>query len=233
MIAERITSAGEPGHESRLVLFDMDRTLLKCHTAWEHLKYKRHRGEAGWIDVLRMAVKMVEYQLGIIDGQKALSSLLSEIKGMPEEDILIQSSVWFEDQIRPQISKVGRSTVERHRQANETCAIITSAPIYAAIPLARALGIEHVLGTVFATDSDGKFTGSLDQPVCMRQEKTVRAKAFTEQHGFDLARSTFYTDSVCDLDLLRHVGEPVVVNPDLRLARHAKAKGWKIELWPQ
>jgi phosphoserine phosphatase len=44
-----------------------------------------------------------------------------------------------------------------------------------------------------------------------------------------LSASYFYTDSISDLPLLERVGHPVAVNPDPRLARLARKRGWPIE----
>ncbi len=52
-----------------------------------------------------------------------------------------------------------------------------------------------------------------------------------QEHGFTLEESTFYSDSFTDLPLLEAVAEPVVVNPDPRLERLAKKRGWRMELW--
>ena len=42
--------------------------------------------------------------------------------------------------------------------------------------------------------------------------------------------SNFSRDQLA-ASLLAHVAEPVVVNPDPRLAREAKRRGWRVEAW--
>jgi len=44
-------------------------------------------------------------------------------------------------------------------------------------------------------------------------------------------RSYFYTDSYSDLAMLEAVEGPRVVNPDPRLRRFARRRGWPVELW--
>ena len=51
------------------------------------------------------------------------------------------------------------------------------------------------------------------------------------EHDVDLEASCFYTDSYNDLPMLERVGRPVAVNPDMRLGRHARRRGWAIESW--
>ena len=46
--------------------------------------------------------------------------------------------------------------------------------------------------------------------------------------GLDLGQCYAYSDSASDLPMLEAVGHPVAVNPDGRLARHARDHGWPI-----
>jgi phosphoserine phosphatase len=57
----------------------------------------------------------------------------------------------------------------------------------------------------------------------------VWAERFAVENDVDLAASSFYSDSISDLPLLERVGHPVAVNPDPRLRRLAKKRGWPIE----
>jgi phosphoserine phosphatase len=65
--------------------------------------------------------------------------------------------------------------------------------------------------------------------VCYGPGKVVWAERFAAEYDVDLAASTFYTDSISDLPLLERVGQPVAVNPDLRLRRLARRRGWPAE----
>jgi len=50
--------------------------------------------------------------------------------------------------------------------------------------------------------------------------------------GIDLSASFAYADSHVDLPMLRSVGNPVAVSPDIGLMRAAKESGWSIIDWP-
>ena len=110
-------------------------------------------------------------------------------------------------------------------------AIVTGASSYAARPLARRLAIPHVVSSELEVDPAGVFTGRFVPPLAVGAGKVVRALRFAEAHRFALEEATFYTDSYTDLPLLERVAEPVVVNPDPRLRRIAKKRGWRIERW--
>ncbi len=67
-------------------------------------------------------------------------------------------------------------------------------------------------------------------PLRLPQLLAHRQKAVVAQ-GFALEDATLYTDGITDLPLLMRVGRPVAVNPDLRLRRVARSRGWPIERW--
>ncbi len=69
------------------------------------------------------------------------------------------------------------------------------------------------------------------EPLCFGQGKLARAEALAQALGADLSRAIFYSDSITDLPLLERVGEAVAVNPDKKLLREARARGWRVEKW--
>jgi HAD superfamily hydrolase (TIGR01490 family) len=109
-------------------------------------------------------------------------------------------------------------------------AIVTGATPYAAQPLARELGIDHVIATNLEVEN-GRFTGRVRHPMGYGPGKVVLSEKLAEEQGFSLDESTFYSDSITDLPLLERVRTPVAVNPDTRLKRHASKNGWRIETW--
>jgi len=102
---------------------------------------------------------------------------------------------------------------------------------YTARPLARLLGIEHIVASDLEVSREGRMTGRFVDPLCVGTGKLERARSFATRLGFPLERATFYTDSYTDLPLLDAVGTPVTVNPDPRLTRIARRRGWRVERW--
>jgi HAD superfamily hydrolase (TIGR01490 family) len=134
------------------------------------------------------------------------------------------------DYVLQHVADEGRKAVARHGEQGDTVAIVTGATPYAARPLARELGIEHVVCTELEVE-EGRFTGQVVQPMSYGEGKVARAESLAASQGFRLDEATFYSDSITDLPLLERVGEPVVVNPDARLRRVARRRGWRLETW--
>jgi phosphoserine phosphatase len=53
-------------------------------------------------------------------------------------------------------------------------------------------------------------------------------RAMAAEHGWDLAASYAYTDSVSDLPMLEAVGNPVAINPERELLELAQERGWRV-----
>ena len=109
-------------------------------------------------------------------------------------------------------------------------AILSSSPTYVTGPSPEALGIEEVLSTRFEVEN-GLFTGRLVAPACFGAGKVHWAEALGRRRDLDLGESWFYTDSYTDLPMLERVGNRVIVNPDPRLRRAARQRGWPVENW--
>lgn len=215
----------------RAALFDMDRTLVRRETASLYLRYQRDLGEATWRDSARVAYWVAKYTLGVLDAPEVATRVIRTLEGMPETVLAARCDDWFRRYVEEHVCDLGRRAVERHRGAGEILAIVTGASPYAARPLARRLGIPHVVASDLEVGPDGRFTGRYVAPLCYGSGKITRAARLGERLGFRLEDATFYSDSFTDLPLLERVREPVVVNPDPRLRRVARRRGWRVERW--
>ncbi len=212
-------------------LFDLDRTLVRKETATSYVRYMRQRGGATWKDTARVTWWVAQYTLGVIDALDVARRAAMGLEGLPESVMQARCDHWFLRDVEPLVSDVGRATVNAHRAKGDVLAIVTGATPYIAWPLARRLGIPHVVASDLEVASDGRFTGRFVEPLCYGVGKIVRAKQLADRLGFALEEATFYSDSLTDLPLLEAVAVPVVVNPDPRLSRVAKKRGWRVERW--
>lgn len=219
------------GNVMRAALFDMDRTLVRKETASLYVRYQRSIGEARRRDMLRVIYWVTQYTMGMIDAPDVAARVAKSLAGMPESVMAARCDDWFRRYVEEHVCDLGRRAVEHHRAQGDLLAIVTGASPYAAQPLARRLRIPHVVASELEVATDGSFTGKFVEPLCYGTGKIVRAQRLAQEHGFTLGESTFYSDSFTDLPLLEAVAEPVIVNPDPRLERLARKRGWRIESW--
>ncbi len=211
-------------------LFDVDRTLVTVNTARLYVRWRMRRQEASFGDYLRMSKVLMQYALGTLEPERSAREAFQTVRGYSEARMRDECLGWYEREVRPYISWVGRREVERCRRDGQLCAILSASTPYLTEPLAEELGIEHVICTRLEV-ADGAFTGRWEAPLCYGLGKVARARAWAAAHGVDLARSTFYTDSISDLPMLEAVGSPRVVNPDPRLRLIAAYRRYPVESW--
>jgi HAD superfamily hydrolase (TIGR01490 family) len=209
----------------------MDRTLLRVDSARLYTRYRRDRGEASFIEALRVALWATQYTFGVIDAPKVARKALETFRGREEAWLEKSCAEWFPEYVLPEVQQAGRHAVKKHRDAGDFVAIVTGATRYVAEPVAAELGIPHVICSELEVDADGRFTGGIIDPLCYGLGKIERTAKVAEREGFLIEEATFYSDSITDLPLLEVVKAPVVINPDRRLRRVAERRGWPIEAW--
>ena len=115
-----------------------------------------------------------------------------------------------------------------HLKSNNKKIILATSSMETIIkPLADYLGVDTIIATKFAF-KDGKCLGRFDGKPAFREEKRRKVLEYIKENNIDLKLSSFYSDSIHDYPLFMEVGNPVAVNPDLRLTFYAKKHGWPI-----
>ena len=213
----------------RLVLFDLDNTLLAGDSDFEWAQFlieqkvlDREVYEA------RNQLFYDQYKAGTLDIHEFLDFQLKPLSRHSRAQLDAWHREFMESKIRPLIRAKARALVERHRA--DLCAVVTATNSFVTAPIARELGIPHLLATEPA-HLDGQFTGAVEGIPCFREGKVARLESWLAQRGASLdsfTESTFYSDSLNDLPLLERVSHPVAVDPDPTLRAHAQRKGWPI-----
>lgn len=208
-------------------LFDIDGTLLARNSAPLYMRHLRRTGQARRRDLVRTFHYLFWYKLGLLDMRRALEASMDFVRGRDEAAMVADCAAWYGEVVRPWIYPAMAAQIRAHQDAAHLVALLTSATRYLAEPLAADLGVPHVLVTRLVV-RDGRFTGEVVRPVCYGSGKVYWAERFAAEHGVDLDRSFFYTDSITDLPVLDRVGQPRVVHPDPRLRRLARQRGWPV-----
>ncbi|MBI5479862.1 MAG: HAD family hydrolase [Deltaproteobacteria bacterium] len=210
--------------------FDMDKTVLAVNSGTLWLQHLVTHREITVYNLARALWWLALYQLALVDGEFVTAEGVSTVKGQREADMRRVCDRWFAEKVAPHITAGACARVAEHRAEGHLLAVLSSSSPYASEPLGAHLGIPHVLCTRLEVQ-DGIFTGGVAGSVCFGRGKVRVAEEFARERDVDFSASWFYTDSYSDLPMLARVGHPVAVNPDLRLRRHARARGWPILSW--
>lgn len=213
----------------RLVLFDLDNTLLAGDSDFEWAQFLIEQGvvdrevyEAHNLSFLR------NYQAGTLDIHAFLDFQLKPLSRHPRSQLADWHREFMEIKIRPLIRDPARSLVERHR--GDLRVVITATNSFVTAPIAREFGIAELIATEPEV-RNGEFTGRVSGTPCFREGKVANLEAWLSRRGSSLAdysETWFYSDSHNDLPLLERVSHPVAVDPDATLRAHAGRCGWPI-----
>ena len=213
----------------QLALFDLDHTLLTGDSDYEWTQYLVSKGIVDrTTHEARNAEFYEQYKAGIMDIHEFLDFQLRPLADHTRADLEAWHADFMETQIRPRLSQKARELVRKHLDAGDICAMVTATNSFVTGPIARELGIPHLIATIPAQEN-GRFTGKPRGLPSFREGKIARVDAWLESMGLwwnNFQRSWFYSDSHNDLPLLLRVTDPVVVDPDATLRAYAENAGW-------
>lgn len=211
-----------------LAIFDLDYTLLAGDSdhAWGEFII-----EHGLVDgaAYRAANDryFAQYQAGTLDIHAYLAFALAPLARTDRATLAQLHAEFMEHRVRHMIAPGTPALLEKHRARGDTLLIITATNRFVTAPIARALGVPHLLATD-PEERDGRYTGRISGIPCYREGKVERLEEWLRLHAHDLKGSSCYSDSHNDLPLLQRAEHPIAVDPDPILAREALARGWPV-----
>jgi len=226
---ERLTREIRSGPSGSKVgaFFDLDQTLLAGFSAASFFRERVVSGRMAPRDIAESLLGALSFAVGRTGFSGMMSATTAAYRGLSESVLEEIGEEVFEKHLATQIYPESRALVRAHQEMGHTVAIISSATRYQVDPLARDMGIEHVLCTQLAVEN-GCFTGGVVHPTCYGEGKAEAARGLASSHDLDLETSYFYTDSHEDLPLLDLVGRPRPLNPNRQLSQVAKERRWPV-----
>lgn len=220
----------------KVALFDLDGTLVNAHL-WlgmvkHHLKTKENLFSVFWYLTSHMALAPF-WKMHLISTEKYyqswgkdLAKLIKGIKLKRGKEIFD----WLTDEyLLPALKKKVLERLKKHQEEGLLTILISGSFQDLVDIVANRLNIDFAIGTELEVVKD-KFSGRIIPPLCLGQGKADKVKNFLSEKNLKInfKESFAYSDGIFDLPMLELVGNPVVVEPDKRLLKIAKNKGWQI-----
>jgi len=213
----------------RLVLFDLDNTLLAGDSDFEWAQFLIEQGVLDReVYEARNQAFYDQYRAGTLDIRVFLDFQLKPLSRHLRSQLDAWHREFMERRVRPMMREKARALVARHR--GDLCVVITATNSFVTAPIAREFGIADLIATE-PEQRDGEFTGAVSGIPCFREGKLARLEEWLARQGYALGSFTeswFYSDSLNDLPLLDRVTHPVAVDPDPTLRAHAERNKWRI-----
>ncbi len=214
--------AAAPHGRQTVAFFDMDGTLVSGFTAFAFALERMKKPAASDIGVGAVALR---YQLGRAEFVELLEASTRALAGTSVDEVAAVAESVYRNQIASWVYPEARTIIANHRARGHRVVLVSAANDFQVRHVAEDLAVDHVICNHMQID-DGVVTGEVVQPVVYGSGKATAALEYTETHDLDLANAFFYTDGYEDLPLLEAVGHPQPLNPDRKLAKVAKSKGW-------
>jgi HAD superfamily hydrolase (TIGR01490 family) len=120
------------------------------------------------------------------------------------------------------------ATLRAHKEAGHRVVLLSGALDFVLEPFKDLA--DDVL-TARLEEENGAYTGELSGAPVAGEARARMLASFARRRNLDLSRSYAYADSISDLPMMEAVGNPVAVNPDSRLQKAARERGWEIKDW--
>jgi alcohol-forming fatty acyl-CoA reductase len=220
------------GGSNVVAVFDMDGTLLSSNVVESYL-WLRLPELAGPARVREVGTVARALPRWLATQKKDRSSFLRMVYRRYEGASIAELERIVDDRVTPtmlnRLAPGAVRAIREHRAAGHRLVLVTGA----VTPLTRPISalFDEVNAAQLSVDSDGRCTGYLDRPPLVGEARGAWLRHRAREEDWNLRASYAYADSASDLPLLRTVGHPVAVDPDVVLSRVARKDRWPVEIW--
>jgi putative phosphoserine phosphatase / 1-acylglycerol-3-phosphate O-acyltransferase len=218
---------GGRGGADVLACFDYDGTLIGGYSAEVFYEHRLRTFDIGPIELARTVLLSVRGIGTEADFERLLALSLGAWRGREEAALEELGERLFKGAIAARLHAEAWELLEAHRHMGHTLVLASSATRFQVEPMARELGIEHLLCTSVEVH-DGRLTGGLAGRPLWGEAKALALRALAAEHEIDLDSSYAYTNGEEDEPLLSAVGNPVSVEPSGELEQLAGERGWPV-----
>lgn len=209
--------------------FDFDNTLLPGQASeLRFFRFLWRRGLVGWRDVYGSLFWLARH---LTDASlQPLRERKLYLRGKRADDIEPLADEFCRDVLCPGLSSDGLAKMDEHRRAGHHIILVTGSLDFLLAPLAQWLGIDQVLAAK-PERLDGRYTGNLIPPLPYGEGKRLLITQLALHSELDLATCYAYGDSPGDVEILRLVGHPLVINPIRGMRGIARRHQWPVVRW--
>lgn len=213
-----------------LAIFDLDNTLLGGDSdhAWGEFLIAHNLVDAASHSASNDEFYR-QYTEGSLDIHGYVKFTLGPVLDFPLTELEKLHKRFMAEFIQPMILPKAVNLIEKHKNRNDHCLIMSATNSFITGPIADALGVHELLATDLLIDGN-HYTGDIAGIPCFQDGKVKRLQQWLDLQNerFSIKESVFYSDSFNDLPLLKAVKEPVAVDPDPKLADYAQSNNWEI-----
>jgi len=176
-----------------LALFDLDNTLLQTDSdhAWG-MFLARHKLVDSEEYQRANDYFYEQYKAGLLDIDEYANFSQKFLSENDQGTLDTLHQQFMQEDILPNISDASRDLVRQHQEQGHTLVIITATNRFVTAPIAKELGIEHLLAIEIKMAGE-RYTREIEGVPTFREGKVIRMHAWLENRSETLAGSYFYS----------------------------------------
>ncbi len=208
--------------------FDFDETLVSVNSSKIGFKWLYEHGMLSKIFILKVMIAVFLNRRNIISEKRMADIMITFYKNKKLADFKSGADEFYFDYLKPHLAPKLLEKLEFHRENGHILVIVSGSIRYYLEPVAKDLGIQHLVCTDLEENSDGILTGKSIENVCIGDYKKELTLKLVDKLTIDLENSYAYGNNQADIPLLKLVGNPVAVEPTPKLKKIAQKNNWSI-----
>ena len=213
----------------KLTIFDLDNTILNGDSdySWIEFLIKNNYVDAKIYEE-RNKYFFDQYHQGTLDIAEYAGFSIGSFIEIGREKLPEILDKFLVTVIEPMINVYSLRLIHKHYENHDQLLLASATNKVLVDLIARRLEFPNVIATI-PEQVNGVFTGKILEPSALGEGKLFRVKEWMGKNGYkDFSGTTFYSDSINDLPLLKAVEKPIAVNPDEKLREISINNSWEI-----
>lgn len=227
-----VNSIAERPSMPAAAFFDLDKTLWACVGEKVFAYHQLAQGGISLKQFFKILSLQLRYDLHLIDGTETLKRrILSELfAGESVEPCLDIYKKLFHAKLSRAFFPDMLAQIDKHRQAGDKIVIVSATIDFIALQAADYLKADECYATTLEI-RQGQFSGEVRGPIPFGKAKARIVQDYAHRNSIQLGRCHAYGDHWEDRHMLKVVGNPVAINPDAKLRRHARQQNWETRVF--
>jgi putative phosphoserine phosphatase/1-acylglycerol-3-phosphate O-acyltransferase len=214
-------------YSKKLVVFDLDRTLISVNSGSRYLKILYKQKVLPFSAFIRAMILRFRFKFTSMSVEKLHYLALDQMmKGLSLTDMEQHVDTLVDELIPDYLYLPAYNELLAARERGDTIVLFSSSADFIVRKFAAYFKIDLWESTVYGVDKDHRICKIAKLMIGLQKEKCLLA--LQKELGIPKSRVVVYTDSHDDIPLLLQAGEAVAVNPDRKLAKLARLQNWRV-----
>jgi len=208
--------------------FDFDETLIDVNTSKVGFRWLYDNKLLTNSYLLKVMIFNFLYKIKLLSEKQMADSLMSFYKNKKLSYFEEHADSFYQDLIKHHFAPNILAQLEHHKKKDHIIVIVSGSIRYYLEPVAKDIGIDHLICTDLEIGDDGLLTGKPIGQICIGQYKKELTLKLVEELNIDLKQSFAYGNDGIDIPFMELVGNPIAVEPSPKLRKVALNKNWSI-----